>query len=100
MTCFNCGQSGHFAGACPNPKQPFGQGQGQQQSMGDAPVINLSQPTPNKPVLHLDRANLQEFQGDNYPWSAQMNHFNSDTFGNHGFRGQQKEIINATMMKR
>jgi bloom syndrome protein len=50
-------------------------------------------------VAFVTEANLDEFRGQ-FPWSRAMDDYNSGIFGNHGFRGSQREILNATMLKR
>jgi hypothetical protein len=86
--CFNCGEPGHFAAQCTNPRR--------QDPLPTFATGMTKQPTPGKAVPSLVAARLEEWRRD-FRWDTAASTLNYNCFGNRDFRPQQREIINATM---
>ncbi|KAK9929178.1 hypothetical protein M0R45_026284 [Rubus argutus] len=48
-------------------------------------------------VNYIEGSNDNKWRDDNFPWTKKLEDSNKKVFGNHSFRLNQREVINATM---
>ncbi|KAI4341997.1 hypothetical protein MLD38_026661 [Melastoma candidum] len=85
--------------------QPSGYDQFSPPSVSLASERSSILPPPVDRTLHLSNADVSYIEGSiiekwrsrKFPWTAKLEDNNKKVFGNHSFRPNQREIINATM---